>query len=153
MFLTRFHTFLMLLRCVASFSQSFVLPSFMRTQIRTFILLFNAYLGPLGPHGALGPAKSWAPWAPWALGPAKSWAPWAPWGLGPAKSWAPWAHGALGPAWGPQLAAWARPGALSRRRGPGLGPSAGGAGPGPAWGPQSIRRNPHQKNKIFEFFG
>ena len=116
----------------------------MRTQIRTFILLFNAYLGPHGPHGALGPAKSWAPWVPWALGPAKSWAPWAPWGLGPAKSWAPWAHGALGPAWDPQLAAWARPGALSRRRGAGLGPSAGG-GPGPAWGPQSIRRNPHQK--------
>ena len=87
----------MLLRCVASFSQSFVLPSFMRTQIRTFILLFNAYLGPLGPHGALGPAKSWAPWAPWGLGPLVG-------SVGP------------GPAWGP-----------SRQRGPGpgLGPLVG----------------------------
>ena len=45
------------------------------------------------------------------------------------------------------------PWALSRRRGPGLGPSAGGAGPGPAWGPQSIRRNPHQKITIGSFLG
>ena len=48
---------------------------------------------------------------------------------------------------------WARPGALSWQRGPGLGPSAGGAGPGPAWGPQSIRRNPHQKITFLEFCG